>query len=157
MSCLGRLLRLAGEMAAPGRALATGVLALALSVAARAAVPPPADDMQAWFERFRQEASDEELYRFLYAMPKGGDLHNHLSGSILAESFYDLALAQAARGYRYYTRVVINNCRPYGGNRFSDSPATSVPRRGAGWRDHVLRSGLRVKYTGWLRSPCIST
>jgi adenosine deaminase len=28
-----------------------------------------------------------ELYAFLYRMPKGGDLHNHLSGAVYAESF----------------------------------------------------------------------
>ncbi|MFK8043761.1 adenosine deaminase [Congregibacter sp.] len=89
---------------------------------AQAALPEPSDDVSSWFEAFKREASDEELYRFLYAMPKGGDLHNHLSGSILSEWFYDLALAQGQRGYRYYTRVTINNCRPYGGNAFVENP-----------------------------------
>src|SRR5579872_3110855 len=28
-----------------------------------------------------------ELYQFLLRMPKGGDLHNHLSGAIYAESY----------------------------------------------------------------------
>jgi adenosine deaminase len=31
------------------------------------------------------------LREFLYAMPKGGDLHNHLSGAVYAESYLDLA------------------------------------------------------------------
>ena len=103
--------------------LAVGCFAVTLTLgAARADVPAASTDMNAWFEQFRERASDEELYRFLYAMPKGGDLHNHLSGSIRSEWFYDLALAQADNGYRYYTRVAINNCRPYGGNAFTDSP-----------------------------------
>lgn len=93
-----------------------------LVLPAQAAVPPPADDMETWFEAFKATATDEELYRFLYAMPKGGDLHNHLSGSIIAEWFFELALDQARRGYRYYTRVRIDNCRPYGGNAFDDAP-----------------------------------
>ncbi|MEM1403163.1 MAG: adenosine deaminase [Pseudomonadota bacterium] len=88
----------------------------------RASVPPASDDPAEWFETFKQSATDEELYRFLYAMPKGGDLHNHLSGSIISEWFMDLALAQEARGYQYYTKVRINNCRPYGSNAFSTSP-----------------------------------
>lgn len=92
------------------------------ALGAPAAVPPAHDDPAAWFENFKAEASDEELYRLLYAMPKGGDLHNHLSGSIISEWFYELALEQAKRGYRYYTRVAINNCRPYGGNAFVESP-----------------------------------
>lgn len=35
-----------------------------------------------------------ELYAFLYQMPKGGDLHNHLSGAIYAEDFLDEAVAE---------------------------------------------------------------
>ncbi|MDP5070237.1 MAG: adenosine deaminase [Congregibacter sp.] len=100
-----------------------GVLLLALTAsAAQAALPPASDDAADWFESFKREATDQELYRFLYAMPKGGDLHNHLSGSIRSEWFYDLALAQAERGYRYFTRVQIKNCRPYGGDAFGESP-----------------------------------
>jgi len=89
---------------------------------AQASLPAASDDPAAWFERFKTSATDEEMYRFLYAMPKGGDLHNHLSGSIRSEWFYDLALAQRERGYRFYTRVRINNCRPYGGNAFGVTP-----------------------------------
>ena len=33
-----------------------------------------------WFEDIRDSGNDEDLYRTLYYMPKGGDLHNHLSG-----------------------------------------------------------------------------
>src|SRR5579875_3790916 len=32
-----------------------------------------------------------ELYAFLYAMPKGADLHNHLAGAIYAETFLTTA------------------------------------------------------------------
>lgn len=103
------------------RAVCAALLA-ALAAASWATVPPGDKDTGAWFERFKTEASDEELYRFLYAMPKGGDLHNHLSGSILSEWFYELALQQAEKGYHYYTRVAINNCRPYGGNAFVEAP-----------------------------------
>jgi len=81
-----------------------------------------ADAQEHWFERFKREANTEDLYRFLYAMPKGGDLHNHLSGSGFPEWWYELALAEEARGYRYYTKVRIDNCRPYGGNEFGPDP-----------------------------------
>lgn len=64
-----------------------------------------------WFEDFKQNASREELYVFLYNMPKGGDLHNHLSGSSLPIWWYETALAEAERGYEYYTKVQINNCQ----------------------------------------------
>ncbi len=63
-----------------------------------------------WFEDFKDSASPAELHAFLYAMPKGGDLHLHLSGSILSEWFYEHALAQKARGYSYYAKVRIENC-----------------------------------------------
>lgn len=79
-----------------------------------------ADD--AWFETFKREATDRELYTFLYAMPKGGDLHNHMSGSALPEWLYDIALAQKEHGYQYYTKVQINNCRGYGHNEFGGRP-----------------------------------
>lgn len=75
-----------------------------------------------WFERFKAEASDRELYTFLYAMPKGGDLHNHMSGSGLPEWWYELALEQKAHGYEFYTKVQINNCKPYGHNEFGPEP-----------------------------------
>ena len=75
-----------------------------------------------WFETFKREASPEDLYRLLYNMPKGGDLHNHLSGSGLSEWWHELATAEKNHGYRYYTRVRINNCRPYGGDEFGRDP-----------------------------------
>ncbi|MEM6485126.1 MAG: adenosine deaminase [Pseudomonadota bacterium] len=94
---------------------------LCLSPLLNAAVPPAANIDQ-WFESLKAQGKDEELYRFLYAMPKGGDLHNHTSGSIISEWFYEMALAEQANGYRYYTRVRINNCRPYGENGFGLTP-----------------------------------
>ena len=71
-----------------------------------------------WFENLKKEGSAEDLYRTLYYMPKGGDLHNHLAGATFSEWWYDLALAQEENGYRYYTKTKINNCRAYGGNEF---------------------------------------
>ena len=38
-----------------------------------------------YFEKIRGDSALERA--FLYAMPKGGDIHNHLSGAILAESY----------------------------------------------------------------------
>ena len=38
--------------------------------------------------------SPPELHAFLYAMPKGADLHNHLSGAIYAESFLEAAVEE---------------------------------------------------------------
>src|SRR6266478_3019913 len=40
----------------------------------------PAHAAEPWFEEVKKTATPTQLYRFLYAMPKGGDLHNHLPG-----------------------------------------------------------------------------
>ena len=63
-----------------------------------------------WFERFKEEASAEALHRFLYARPKGGDRHLHLTGSAFPEWLLEIALAEAAEGRTYYAKVRINNC-----------------------------------------------
>jgi adenosine deaminase CECR1 len=75
-----------------------------------------------WFEDLKQSGSNEDLYRVLYHMPKGGDLHNHLSGSNYSEWMYDLALAERERGYQYYTKVRIENCADYGTNEYGRNP-----------------------------------
>ena len=64
-----------------------------------------------WFETLKQNGDDVALYRVLHAMPKGGDLHNHNSGSVYGEELYDIAAGQVDNGYRYFTKVRINNCR----------------------------------------------
>lgn len=74
-----------------------------------------------WFDEVKNSGNAEELYRVLYYMPKGGDLHNHMSGSNYSEWWYDLAVAQKERGYRYYTKVRIENCVDFGNNEFGGS------------------------------------
>jgi len=64
--------------------LAAALLAPALAMAADAVNPLEA--------RFAQLRSDPpSLYAFLLRMPKGGDLHNHVSGAIYAESYLHAA------------------------------------------------------------------
>ena len=75
-----------------------------------------------WFDEIRTTGSSENLYRVLYYMPKGGDLHNHLTGAVFSEWWYQLALEQKTRGYDYYAKVRIENCRAYGSNQFGPSP-----------------------------------
>ena len=42
---------------------------------------------------FEDIRDDEAMLQFFFTrMPKGGDLHNHLSGSVYAETFFDIAL-----------------------------------------------------------------
>jgi adenosine deaminase CECR1 len=99
--------------------------ALFIVLLAAAGALPPATGRAAerWFEDVKATATPDQLYRFLYAMPKGGDLHNHLTGAVRSEWFRDAALAEGARGYVYYTRVRIGNCVPYGHDEFGRDKA----------------------------------
>jgi adenosine deaminase CECR1 len=98
--------------------LASWLLGLGLSGAWQAALAA-----EPWFEAVKASASPEQMYRFLYALPKGGDLHNHLTGAVRSEWFWDAALAAETRGYVYYTRVRIGNCAPYGHDEFGPGKA----------------------------------
>ncbi|MFK7913214.1 MAG: adenosine deaminase [Pseudomonadales bacterium] len=74
-----------------------------------------------WFETFKDSATDQQLLRFLTAMPKGGDLHNHITGAVFPEWFFELAVNAEKDGYRYYTKIKINNCR-YGNDEYGGDP-----------------------------------
>jgi adenosine deaminase CECR1 len=76
-----------------------------------------------WFEAVKATATPQQMYRFLYALPKGGDLHNHLTGAVRSEWFWDAAMEEEKRGYLYYTRVRIQNCAPYGHDEFGPGKA----------------------------------
>ncbi len=69
------------------------------------AVSAFAGSFAARFEEIKRGASPAELYTFLYALPKGGDLHNH-SGSERPEWIYAI-LTDPARngGDTFYTRA----------------------------------------------------
>lgn len=77
------------------------ILLLALATAASAA------SFSARFEEIKKAATPAELYTFLYALPKGGDIHNH-SGSERPEWIYAI-LTDPARngGDTFYTRARI--------------------------------------------------
>ncbi len=67
------------------------IIALALACTLGvAASPAPAERAAAAMERVR--AQPERLHDFLFRMPKGGDLHHHLTGSVYAESYIDYAI-----------------------------------------------------------------
>eukprot|EP00965_Chrysotila_dentata_P196059 6177362-Pleurochrysis_carterae.AAC.4 len=55
------------------------------------AVPQPSEpDDGVWWDDFKASASDEQLYEAIFRLPKGGDTHAHLSGSIYADEIIDL-------------------------------------------------------------------
>ena len=81
------------------------------------------------FTEFKETATPQQLYNFLYMLPKGGDLHNHLGGSNFSEWWYELATQPGQNGgYRYYTRTVIKHCKGYGTNEFGPSPQSLMFR-----------------------------
>ena len=60
------------------------------------------EDFSKWFDAFKTSATDTALHDFLYNMPKGGDLHQHLSGSIFSEWWWQLALGKPAQGEIFF-------------------------------------------------------
>jgi adenosine deaminase CECR1 len=65
-----------------------------------------AADFSARYEEIRRTAKPAELYTFLYALPKGGDLHNHLGGAIRSEWWYAAATDPGRNGGDvFYTRT----------------------------------------------------
>lgn len=68
--------------------------------------------MSSWFRDFKKSATPQQMYHFLHALPKGGDLHHHLSGSAFSEWWYAIAADPSRNGgYTYYTRVKNANCQ----------------------------------------------
>jgi adenosine deaminase CECR1 len=84
-----------------------------------------ASDFSTRYDAIRAQASPEQLYRFLYALPKGGDLHNHFGGSIIPEWKWDI-LTDSTRngGDTFYARA-----------RFAVSADAIDPRV----RNHTIR------------------
>jgi adenosine deaminase CECR1 len=99
-----------------------GAAALVLNVAVCGAAAASALSDGDWFEQVKKSATPEQLYTFLYALPKGGDLHDHLSGAGRSEWLWDAALAQEKHGYTYYTKVAIRNCVPFGSDEYGPNP-----------------------------------
>jgi adenosine deaminase CECR1 len=76
-------------------------LVLCLTLTLTAGAVPFADR----FTEIRKSAKPEELYAFLYALPKGGDLHNH-SGSERPEWIFAICTDPARNGGEtFYTRA----------------------------------------------------
>ena len=64
------------------------------------------------FAQIMREATAAQRYAFLYALPKGADLHNHLNLSILPEAWFQAAAsAGQIHGNIFYTRTRLNNCK----------------------------------------------
>lgn len=80
-----------------------------------AAFSPPvhADSFAERFEQIKKTASADQLYRLLQQVPKGGDLHQHLNHSYLAEDWLRVAVdPKVTRGNAFYTRLRPRDCPP---------------------------------------------
>lgn len=110
------------------RRLGTAFL-VAISVLATVAAGPPAATGEAatarYFASIRTDPS--LLLAFLTAMPKGGDLHNHLSGAIYAESFLQWAAADGLCITTATMTIAAAPCDAAAGR----PPASDVVRNGA--------------------------
>src|SRR5437762_10123546 len=71
------------------RQAATLFFIFLFAVASQAQSPGPTERTAKYFDSIRN--SPPELLAFLLKMPKGADLHNHLSGAIYAESYIQWA------------------------------------------------------------------
>ncbi len=78
-------------------------LGLLPSAGLRSQTPTPFAER---FEAIKTGATKEQLYRFLYDLPKGGDLHHHLAGAGFGEDWYAIGTDPARNGgNRFYTRT----------------------------------------------------
>ena len=63
------------------------------------------------FEWIKREATPAQLYAFLYAMPKGGDLHHHGTLAAFPEEWLSAATDPAVtQGNTFFTRLRFNAC-----------------------------------------------
>ncbi|MGJ3241990.1 MAG: adenosine deaminase family protein [Opitutales bacterium] len=85
-----------------------GVGKTGLSPFAREIADP--DGFGELFETIKREATPEELYTVLYAMPKGGDIHHHLGGGMLPDMWYAIATDPRRNGDQiFYTRYRVSS------------------------------------------------
>lgn len=71
------------------------------------------------------------LLAFVHELPKGGDLHNHLSGAIYAEDLIDFAVAGGLCAERTSSRLVAPPCDPC-------ESSSAKPAAQCSYRDQVL-------------------
>jgi adenosine deaminase len=96
---------------------------------------PTAEERTArYFDSVRKQPS--LLLPFLREMPKGGDLHNHLAGSIYAESWIDFAAEDGLCVDRTVSILIAPPCDA-SCDRFTSKPAVRCA-----YGDHVLYSSM---------------
>jgi len=108
-------------------------LALALASAQSSRAQSPEEKTAKYLEAVRHQPG--LLLAFLQQMPKGGDLHVHLSGAVYAESMIDWASESALCVDRSTSKLITapcDSCEPY-----RDKPSVRCA-----YQDHILYDQL---------------
>ncbi len=105
-----------------------------------AVAAPAAETAAERFAAIRREASPAELYALLWALPKGGDLHNHLGGAGWPEVWWAIATdPQRNGGQVFYART-----------RFANAGTSGLNWRGRNL-DHML--GVTIRGSSYDKLP----
>jgi adenosine deaminase len=115
------------------RFVVVGCLLLVLSLVQISPAQSPEEKTAKYMESVRHQPG--LLLAFLQGMPKGGDLHVHLSGAIYAESFIDWASENALCVDRTTSKLIhaaCDSCEPY----------KSKPSVRCAYQDHILYDQL---------------
>jgi len=126
----------------PGLARALRALAIVAALPALAAAPQsgPAAAERATARYFASVGNDPPLLlAFLTAMPKGGDLHNHLSGSIYAESYLRWAAEDNLCVFTATMTIVEGGCDAQAGR----PPASAVIQNAALYSQAIDAMSMR--------------
>ena len=112
-------------------------LLLLLVAATRAHAATPATV----FDDIKARATPDELYRLLFALPKGGDLHHHSGGAVPMDYVVEYYTNPARnRGQKFYLRTTIAHV-PH-------APAPAMPAV----LFHVVRESTWKNYSPALRA-----
>ena len=124
-----------GRLAARAAVLASALALVACQSAPRAA-PVSAPSTALLFEDLKE--SPAVLQAFLRAMPKGGDLHNHLSGAIYVENYLQWAIEDGLCVDQ--ERLVLLDCPPVDSD--PDEPGDAVAPVADAVRDRAFYGRL---------------
>lgn len=120
--------------------LALGILAVGSVSELRGAATPATV-----FDDIKARATPDELYRLLFALPKGGDLHHHGGGSVPMEFVIDYYTNPARnRGQKYYIRTTVAP--------LADASSTSAPALTPDVLFHVVREAAWKTFPPALRA-----
>jgi adenosine deaminase CECR1 len=135
---MGRSRTAPGTESNLGHTLLQPLVSLSVLFAVLVAPMRAQNDFSARFEEIKKSATDEQLYRFLYDLPKGGDLHNHQDGAVWPEWWYQVAIDPVkTHGDTFYARTRILDSK--------NSPImyyNTIPK----WRYDRLPEGAKAEY-----------